>query len=201
MSDEGGTWSSDEGQRWDSSFTDLGEDDLKKDLHRREEWSDISDDESPAVYADISHSTAYQYNAIQPKGTVWDSSYLSYESSVAVHGTPAAFSFPFHQDGVFWGQQQQVVLPEVASGSTEYPVAPYPSVSYPSALYPSAIYQMMEEKTMACSLDEGRKMEEEDKKKSRNLSFIEQTVADERHKEDPPKDSCHLGSELEVGLL
>ncbi|XP_048086125.1 uncharacterized protein LOC125285637 [Alosa alosa] len=197
MSDEGGTWSSDEGQRWDSSFTDLGEDDLKKDLHRREEWSDISDDESPAVYADISHSTAYQYNAIQPKGTVWDSSYLSYESSVAVHGTPAAFSFPFHQDGVFWGQQQQVVLPEVASGSTEYPVAPYPSVSYPSALYPSAIYQMMEEKTMACSLDEGRKMEEEDKKKSRNLSFIEQTVADERHKEDPPKDSCHLGSELE----
>lgn len=67
MSDEGGTWNREGGQRWDAGFTVLQEVDLTKDLNRSEEWSDISDDESPAVYADISHSAAYHYHAVQPK--------------------------------------------------------------------------------------------------------------------------------------
>lgn len=67
MSNEWGTWGSDGGQRWGAGFTVQGEVDFTKDLQRREEWSDISEDDSPVIYADISRSEEYHYHVVQPK--------------------------------------------------------------------------------------------------------------------------------------
>lgn len=126
-----------------------------------------------------------------------DSTSLTHETSVAIDAsegvpnkdeTPTASSLP-SQEGVVWRQLQQGDSPEVASESTEYPVASYPSV----------FCQMKEEKTEGCSLDDGGTLEEEEQKKSRDVSVIQQTVAAKKHKGDLSKNGYRQGFELEVG--
>lgn len=134
---------------------------------------------------------------------MWDSLYLSQVSPAAQHETPTATSFPF-QEGIFWRQQQQpqVGLPEVTSGSADYPAAPYPPYPpafYPSPFYPPAICQPVEERTVVCSLDKRGEIEE--KATSRNVSYIEQAAAVEKRKVDCPKNSSPQRSEAKVGSL
>ncbi|KAL2079960.1 hypothetical protein ACEWY4_023753 [Coilia grayii] len=184
MADEGGAWSSDGGQRWGADYSVQGEIDFTKDLHRRDEWSDISEDESPVVYADISRSGEYHYHIIQPQGT--PVAMYENEGVLRKEETPAASGFPY-QESVVWREHQHVARPEVSSQSMAYMPTPYPPALCQMAQNtgPSFLYHGV--------LGEGEKLN------SNNTSVTVQKISAERN-EDLSNNVFYQGSQLEGTL-
>ncbi|XP_063041110.1 uncharacterized protein LOC134436011 [Engraulis encrasicolus] len=226
MADEGaGSWNSGGGRQWGSGdYTGQQEGDFVRDRHRRDEWSDISDDEGPVVYADISRAGEYNYHVVQPQ--VQPVAGSGNERASRTDETPAGFSgFPWQQS-VGWRHHQNVFppYPSVPSGSMEYLPPSYPpgsglrnmdylpqsymnlplayppdsrlrSMDYLPQSYPPSLYHVAQRPDMSY-LHHGGPMGEGKKRTNTSVAVTARNMAMDRRK-DLSKSVGYQGSHLE----